>query len=396
LPSGQLFQIIFLMEGNTALSAEVLHMIFLHLGHEDLASLLLVCRFWAAAAGRPGLWSAARLLVTRTNAHLAPRLLALPRLRSLRTVTVSWVTAEVTEAIKRHPAIVEVHFRNVPRPSRKHRERHSTMLQPAVDSDYLAPACSRLEEVWLRGSFLQCGQLARLLEALAAGGTSLRTLGLARLGSCCPRSHQATCPVPPDLLGRAAASLDRLVLDSLGHSLGDGQKQEFFLALGSSPGLRELTLSSLPLPGVSPAVLASALSSRLHRLNLSNVGLTVEQARELFTVINGGGTGLQELSVYYSPAGASQPRDPLTSSVRQLEAPLLAGALNLRTRVALEGVHLDSEQAAAVLARGVVGSKLQHLKLDRFDSDRSHLFLAPGLIEQLPFEFQFCQGSWPY
>ena len=81
--------------------------------------------------------------------------------------------------------------------------------------------------------------------------------------------------------------------------------------------------------------------------------------------------------------------------MRQLEAPLLAGALNLLTRVVLEGVHLGSHQAAAVLAQGVAGSRLQHLKLDRFDSDRSHLFLAPGLIEQLPFEFQFSQGSWP-
>ena len=32
------------MEGNTALSAEVLEQIFLHLSYEDLASLLLVCR----------------------------------------------------------------------------------------------------------------------------------------------------------------------------------------------------------------------------------------------------------------------------------------------------------------------------------------------------------------
>ena len=33
-----------MMEGNTALSAEVLEQIFLHLSYEDLASLLLACR----------------------------------------------------------------------------------------------------------------------------------------------------------------------------------------------------------------------------------------------------------------------------------------------------------------------------------------------------------------
>ena len=48
------------MIGNTALSAEVLDTIFRHLTHRDLMSLLLVCKFWAAVAGRPHLWTTYR------------------------------------------------------------------------------------------------------------------------------------------------------------------------------------------------------------------------------------------------------------------------------------------------------------------------------------------------
>ena len=42
---------------DTLLSPEVLQMIFLHLNHEDLAVMMLVCKFWAGVAGRPKLWT---------------------------------------------------------------------------------------------------------------------------------------------------------------------------------------------------------------------------------------------------------------------------------------------------------------------------------------------------
>ena len=66
-------------EGNHALSAEILEQVaevdavqcidryikvFLYLNHEDLMTLLTVCKFWAAVAERPQLWTDFRQVAT--------------------------------------------------------------------------------------------------------------------------------------------------------------------------------------------------------------------------------------------------------------------------------------------------------------------------------------------
>lgn len=44
-------------KGNCMLSAEILEQVFLYLNYEDLMTLLTVCKFWAAVAERPQLWT---------------------------------------------------------------------------------------------------------------------------------------------------------------------------------------------------------------------------------------------------------------------------------------------------------------------------------------------------
>ena len=39
--------------------------VFLYLSHDDLMTLLMVCKFWAAVAERPQLWTDFRLLVSK-------------------------------------------------------------------------------------------------------------------------------------------------------------------------------------------------------------------------------------------------------------------------------------------------------------------------------------------
>ena len=64
-------------KGNCMLSAEILEQVkyltlclnvfkvFLYLNHEDLMTLLTVCKFWAAVAERPQLWTEFRQVVKK-------------------------------------------------------------------------------------------------------------------------------------------------------------------------------------------------------------------------------------------------------------------------------------------------------------------------------------------
>ena len=118
------------VSGNQQLPAEVLELVFRHLEHSDLATLLLVCRslvlcsslwqlepcrFWAEVAGRPRLWSDLRLAVTPATLPVLPRLLGLRRLAALRALTVAWPPdSRARAAIAGHPAIVALTYRYCP------------------------------------------------------------------------------------------------------------------------------------------------------------------------------------------------------------------------------------------------------------------------------------------
>jgi len=100
--------------GNQQLPAEVLELVFRQLEHADLATLLLVCRFWAEVAERPKLWVDFRLAVTKSNHSSLPRLLGLRRLRALTAITVAWPPDTAARAaITAHPAIVALTYRSL-------------------------------------------------------------------------------------------------------------------------------------------------------------------------------------------------------------------------------------------------------------------------------------------
>lgn len=372
------------MEGNTALSAEVLEQIFLHLSYEDLASLLLVCRFWASVAERPKLWQEFRLQVYQPGS-----VLGLARFLCLKSASVSSDSEAVGRAVVGHPTLQEVTLRHIPRPAKRQKHSYRKLLHFAMhfamDQYHTAPGCSRIQVLKISQVFIQCGQLAELLTAVTEMQTSLHTLGLSRLGSSCPHGH-TSCPLPPLLLGQAANCLTRLTLDNLGFtcSLTGEQMEEFFKALQNDTKLKELILSSIPaFVTVNPHVLTEGLR-KVKKLVLSTVNLSLEQANSLFCAIKTGTTKLKELSIYFKPINTY-------NELKNLEASILAGALNMLERVVFENVNLNSHQVSEVLKLSLKKTQLQELKLDRYDADRSHLFLDPIVLDNISFSFEFRQ-----
>jgi len=372
--------------GNQQLPAEVLELVFRQLEHADLATLLLVCRFWAEVAERPNLWLDFRLTVGRSNQPSLPRLLGLRRLRALRAITLSWPPdTQARAAITAHPAIVALTYRDLGRPRKAAMARHAAMFAPAMDSSEEQWRCSKVEEVRVRSCFLQCGQLSSLLTAIVDGRTAIASLLLNRLGCGCPNSHSC-CPLPPALLAQASNSLRKLTLDTLGWTcnLTTEQLESFLLGILPDTQLEELTLSTFPLAAANPSILANALT-RVSKLTLSTSMMTLDQCVSLFTALQAGGCRLRELSIYNLPSNSNNMLD-------QVHPSLLAGALCQLERVAMEHCHLTSDQVVAVLgrARGA-GSRLQELRVDRYDREKSHLYLPSSLTDNTPVLFQFNQ-----
>jgi len=380
------------VSGNQQLPAEVLELVFRHLEHSDLATLLLVCRFWAEVAGRPRLWSDLRLAVTPATLPVLPRLLGLRRLAALRALTVAWPPdSRARAAIAGHPAIVALTYRDLGRPRKAALARHAAIFDLAIDSREEEWRCSKVEEVRVRSCYLQCGQLSSLLTAMVEGRTAITSLLLNRLGCGCPYSHSC-CPLPPALLARASHTLRKLTLDTLGWTcnLTTEQLESFLLGILPDTQLEELTLASFPLAAANPSILATALT-RVSKLTLSTSMLSLDQCVSLFTALQAGDCRLRELSIYNLPSNPL----PLTTPYNMLDQvhpTLLSGALCQLEKAAMEHCYLTSDQVVAVLgrARGEA-SRLQELRVDRYDREKSHLYLPPSLTDNTPFLFQFNQ-----
>jgi len=374
-------------EGNYALSAEILEQVFLYLNHEDLMTLLTVCKFWAAVAERPQLWTEFRLVISKHNSSkkIISHLLSLHRFAQLRAITVTTSSPAVSEAIYKHPGLVELYCSEVGRPRKgPGQEQHLALLAPALDRESNPQSCSKVEAVRIRNCFMLCGQLSTLLSAICEGQSSVTSLALTKLGSGCINAH-TDCPLSAGLLGQATGKLTKLCLDSLGWTcnLTTDKLEALFQGIKEDTALKELILSKVHIAPVNSEVLAQSLT-RVEKVTLSEANLSLEQAKAIFTAIKHGGKAISQLSIY------QMANNDCYNMVRRVDGQLLAEGMSLLERVSLENVHLDSRQVTALLDHGLQhGSRLKELRLDRFDADRSHIFLPASLLDNLPFDFHF-------
>ena len=175
-----------------------------------------------------------------------------------------------------------------------------------------------------------------------------------------------------------------MISPTLSSSLTGEQMETFFKALKDDTKLKELILSSIPaFVTVNHHILTSALG-KVEKLVLSTVNLSLEQANSLFCAIKTGTTKLKEMSIYFKPINTY-------NELKNIQANILAGALNMLERVVFENVNLNSHQVSEVLQHSLKKTKLQELILDRYDADRSHLFLDSILLDHISFSFEFRQ-----
>ena len=293
----------------------------------------------------------------------------------------------VSEAIYKHPGLVELYCSEVGRPRKgPGQEQHLALLAPALDQESDPESCSKVQAVRIRNCFMLCGQLSDLLSAICEGKSSVTSLALTKLGSGCINAH-TDCPLSARLLGQATEKLNKLCLDNLGWTcnLTTDKLEALFQGIMEGTALKELILSKVHIAPVNPQVLAQALT-RVEKITLSEANLSMEQAKAILTAIKDGDKAINQLSIY------QMANNDCFNMVRRVDGQLLAEGLALLERVSLENVHLDSSQVTSVLDHGLQhGSRLKELRLDRFDADRSHIFLPASLLDHLPFDFQFNQ-----
>ena len=292
----------------------------------------------------------------------------------------------VSEAIYKHPGLVELYCSEVGRPRKgPGHEQHLALLAPALDDQESNPlSCSKVEAVRIRNCFMLCGQLSSLLSAICEGRSPVTSLALNKLGSGCINAH-TDCPLSAPLLGKATGKLNKLCLDSLGWTcnLTTDKLEALFKGIRQGTALKELILSNIHIAPVNPHVLAEALT-RVDKVTLSQANLSLDQAKAIFTAIKDGDKAINQLSIY------QMTNNDCYNMVRRVEGQLLAEGLALLERASLENVHLDSSQVTAILDLGLQhGSRMKELRLDRYDADRSHIFLPASLLDHLPFDFQF-------
>ena len=309
------------------------------------------------------------------------------RFSQLHAITVTTASPAVSEAIYKHPGLVELYCSEVGRPRKgPGQEQHLALLAPALDQESDPESCSKVQAVRIRNCFMLCGQLSDLLSAICEGKSSVTSLALTKLGSGCINAH-TDCPLSAHLLGQATGKLNKLCLDNLGWTcnLTTDKLEALFQGIKEGTALKELILSKVHIAPVNPQVLAQALT-RVEKITLSEANLSMEQAKAILNAIKDGDKAINQLSIY------QMANNDCFNMVRRVDGQLLAEGLALLERVSLENVHLDSSQVTSVLDHGLQhGSRLKELRLDRFDADRSHIFLPASLLDHLPFDFQFNQ-----
>ena len=307
------------------------------------------------------------------------------RFAQLRAITVTTVSSAVSEAIYKHPGLVELYCSEVGRPRKgPGQEQHLTLLAPALDQESNPQSCSKVEAVRIRNCFMLCGQLSTLLSAICEGKSAVTSLSLTKLGSGCINAH-TDCPLSAGLLGQATIKLTKLCLDNLGWTcnLTTDKLEALLRGIREGTALRELILSKVHIAPANPKVLAEALT-RVEKVTLSEANLSLEQAKAIFTSIKDGNKTINQLSIY------QMGNNDCYNMVRRVSGQLLAEGLSLLERVSLENVNLNSLQVTAILDHVLHhGSRLKELRLDRFDAERSHIFLPASLLDHLPFDFHF-------
>ena len=97
---------------NRLLPAEMLERVFHLLPPRDLKAVVLVCRWWREVGEAPALWAWVRLVVENQSLAVMPEALDARRLGLLRRVEVRAVSADLLEAVVRHPGLVEVEMKH--------------------------------------------------------------------------------------------------------------------------------------------------------------------------------------------------------------------------------------------------------------------------------------------
>ena len=153
----------------------------------------------------------------------------------------------VSEAIYKHPGLVELYCSEVGRPRKgPGQEQHLALLAPALDQESDPESCSKVQAVRIRNCFMLCGQLSDLLSAICEGKSSVTSLALTKLGSGCINAH-TDCPLSAHLLGQATGKLNKLCLDNLGWTcnLTTDKLEALFQGIKEGTALKELILSKV-------------------------------------------------------------------------------------------------------------------------------------------------------
>ena len=330
---------------NKTLPTEILENVFSFLPHNDLKTVMLVCKKWNEVGESPCLWTWARFRLDLSDFENQAWPDPLGKMEVTRLQAGMLTICDNFETQKNVGGeVAEFLQAALKRPDLKRLCFDCVDLTP-VESKLMVEVLTNLEEVTLQATNISCEQSTSLLIALE-GETRLRALHL---------DSANLSEVPPTVLPRAVNKLRELGIN--GDSLTFDQMDALYRTLARGTRLRKLTLTNSSLFGVDAEVVGK-VATQVEELQLVNCGLTRQQGEAIFGAIKVGGK-LKVLEL----------KDDCLS---KMDPQIMAIGVNRLLRVVLGSTedqlyHLKNIQMRKILTQSLQRTLLKVLKLGSVD-----------------------------
>ena len=255
-------------KNNVLLPKEMLRIIFSFLPPPDLKAAVLVCKRWAEVGQSPRLWSWVSFTVNQTNLESMPHRMRLRRLQNVSRLSIKApsLSEELIEAVSLHLGLkkVETH--------------HGCTNMSSVSPGLLARAFSKMEDLILPSIVITAEHLNSICTSLAFSEKSTQKGKIDLSGN-------NLCETVPELLAEAVVRFKHVNLLQSFVTKYVPHGQAIFEALGGPHScVQHLQLDGVDLSTVDAQVLAKQVS-KMHFAHLSDVELTTQQVKALFTAI---------------------------------------------------------------------------------------------------------------
>ena len=317
---------------NVVLPDEMLRKVFSFLSPPDLKGSMLVCKQWAEIGQAPGLWTWVTFTVDRINMESMPEQMSLKRLQCVTKLDIKaqMVSDELMEAVTIHPGLKRIDI-----------NQGFTNLS-SVRPELLTKALIKMEDVRLEDASLTPQQLNTLFCSITVDKTSkIQRLYL---------SGNNLSPIEPQLLAQAVSKLKSAKLFGTLPKFVEHGVAIMDTLQNTCSRTKHLYMDHVDLSAMDADFFGKEVCSKLVSLDLTNVGLSTQQATDLFIGIKEEHNCLKNLWLDFNQLSSVEPF-------------ILVEAMTTLSKMGLNSTELTPQQVESIFDALEEPGQLQELYL---------------------------------